>query len=123
MREAVILVVEDEALVGIELQETLEKAGYSVPEVVLSSEKILPAVFKHKPDIVLMDINLNSYTDGVSAVQRMNLLANTPVIYLTAYKDKLNKERAMRTKPKDYLIKPITEEDLLEAVDKALGQS
>jgi two-component system, response regulator PdtaR len=123
MGETVILVVEDEALVGMELQESLEKAGYSVPEVVVFSDKIMAAVVKQKPDLVIMDINLNSFTDGVSAVQRMNILGNTPVIYLTAYRDVVTKERAMRTNPRDYLIKPVSEEDLLDAVKKALELS
>lgn len=123
MSEAVILVVEDEALVGMELQESLQKAGYSVPEVVIFSDNIIPAIVKHKPDLVLMDINLNSITDGVAAVQRMNIGGELPVIYLTAYRDALTKERAMRTHPKDYLVKPVSEEKLLEAVKQALIKS
>lgn len=120
MSEAVILVVEDEALVGLELQESLQNAGYAVPEVVVVSERILPSYVQHKPDLVIMDINLNSFTDGVSAVQRMNILGKTPVIYLTAYRDDVTKERALRTDPFDYLIKPVSEELLLESVKKAL---
>lgn len=120
MSEAVILVVEDEALVGMELQESLQKAGYSVPEVVIFSDKIIPAMVRHKPDLILMDINLNSLSDGVSAVQRMNMGGAVPVIYLTAYRDALTKERAMRTNPKDYLVKPVSDKQLLEAVEQAL---
>lgn len=122
MGEAVILIVEDEVLVAMELRETLEKAGYSVPEVVVFSEKIIPAFVRHKPDIIIMDINLNSLTDGVAAVQRMNILRHTRVIYITAYSDNQTKERALRTNPLDYLVKPVTEEALLDSVRKALGR-
>lgn len=121
MDRAVILVVEDEALVGMELQESLNKAGFRVPEVVINAEGIMPAMVKHKPDLVIMDINLNSFTDGVAAVQRMKILGDTPVLYLTAYRDKETKDRALSTNPADYLVKPISEEVLLEAVSRALG--
>ncbi|MBB6481743.1 response regulator [Spirochaeta isovalerica] len=120
MGKARILVVEDEVLVGMEIQESLQKAGYDVPEVVMTSENFMPAIVKHKPDLVIMDINLNSFVDGVSAVQRMKILTSTPVLYLTAYRDEKTKERAMTTGPVDYLIKPISEEKLLEAVGDAL---
>ncbi|MBN2655588.1 MAG: response regulator [Spirochaetales bacterium] len=120
MGKARILVVEDEVLVGMEIQESLQKAGYDVPEVVMTSENFMPAIVKHKPDLVIMDINLNSFVDGVSAVQRMKILTSTPVLYLTAYRDENTKRRAMTTGPVDYLIKPISEEKLLEAVGDAL---
>lgn len=121
MADKTILIVEDEVLVGMELQESLQKAGYKVPEVISNSDLIMAAIVKYKPDLVLMDINLGSFTDGVSAVQRMKILRDTPVMYLTAYKDDETKKRAMRTNPKDYLIKPVSEEQLYKAVAKALG--
>ena len=121
MNSATILIVEDEALAGIELQESLEKAGYNVPEVINSSDLIMSALVKYKPDLVLMDINLNSFTDGVSAVQRMKILGDTPVMYLTAYKDEETRTRAMSTNPVDYLIKPVSEDVLFKAVEKALN--
>ena len=120
MKSSVILIVEDEALVGMELQESLRNAGYTVPEVFISYERIMPAYVAHKPDLVVMDINLNSFTDGVSAVQRMKILGNTPVLYLTAYRDEETRKRALSTGPADYLVKPVSEETLLEAVGKAL---
>jgi len=120
MIKPIILVVEDEALAGMELQESLQKAGYQVPDVINNSDMIMSAIVKYKPDLVIMDINLNSFTDGVSAVQRMKILGETPVMYLTAYKDESIKSRAMSTDPKDYLIKPVSEKVLIEAVEKAL---
>lgn len=121
MDKAVILVVEDEALVGMEIQESLQNAGYRVPEVVITSESVMPAIVKHKPDLVIMDINLNSFIDGVSAVQRMKILGNTPVLYLTAYRDDETRKRALSTEPAGYLVKPISEEILIDSVSKALS--
>lgn len=121
MSKGVVLVIEDEALVGLELQESLQKDGYEVPQVVMNFEGIMPAVVKYKPDLVIMDINLNSFTDGVAAVQRMKILGNIPVLYLTAYRDEETKERALSTGPADYLVKPISEEVLLDSVARAMG--
>lgn len=120
MENPVILVVEDEAMVGLEVQESLKKAGYDVPEIVISFENIMPAFVRHKPDLIIMDINLNSFTDGVSAVQRMRILGDTPVLYLTAYRDSETKKRALSTNPAGYLVKPVSEETLLQAVADAL---
>lgn len=120
MANEVILVVEDEALVGLELQESLTRAGYRVPKVVITYESVMPAVVKYKPDLVIMDINLNSFSDGVSAVQRMKILGDLPVLYLTAYRDDETRKRALSTGPVDYLVKPISEEALLDSVAKAL---
>ncbi|MDA3811879.1 MAG: response regulator, partial [Spirochaetaceae bacterium] len=94
---------------------------YNIPEVISNSDLIMSAVVKYKPDLVIMDINLNSYNDGVSSVQRMKILGNIPFMYLTAYKDEETKKRAMNTNPVDYLIKPISEENLLKAVSHFFG--
>ena len=56
MAQYKILVVEDEPIVGIELQETLQKLGYDVPRVVDSGDQVLEAAILHRPDLVLMEI-------------------------------------------------------------------
>lgn len=122
MKEAKILIVEDEVLPGMELQESLLKAGYIVPDIITNSETVLSAVVKEKPDLVIMDINLGSYTDGVSLVQRMQILGDTPVIYLTAYKDQSTKDRALSTHPAYYLVKPVSEDYLYKVVENAFDR-
>jgi CheY-like chemotaxis protein len=115
-----ILIVEDEALAALEIKETLEKEGYNVPEPIASGDELLNAVLRHNPVLVIMDIKLKSFIDGITAVQRLKLLKEIPVIYLTAYQNPEVRERAMKTNPAAYLVKPFRENDLLMQVEAAL---
>jgi CheY-like chemotaxis protein len=118
---ASILVVEDEPIVGMQLQESLEGMGHRVPAVIDSGDEVLGAVLSLKPDLILMDIKLRSFIDGVDAASRLKLVCDVPVIYLTAYPSKGSQDRAMSTKPAAYLVKPINDKTLSEQIDRALN--
>jgi CheY-like chemotaxis protein len=116
-----ILVVEDEPVVGMQIQESLEAMGYSVPLVVASGDAVLSAVLAHKPDLILMDIKLRTFIDGVDAATRVRLVCDVPVIYLTAYPSKGSQDRAARTFPAAYLVKPVNDGALRESIERALA--
>ena len=122
MSNTVILIVEDEPLLGMSLKGNLEDSGFTVPDLITNSENIMPAFVKHKPDLIILDINLHSFNDGISAAQRVRLLGDTPIIYITASRDEETKKLAMTTNPVDYLLKPFRSETLLKAVNKALSR-
>jgi len=115
-----ILVVEDEPIVSMQLQESLEAMGHVVPAVVDSGDEVLTAALTHKPDLILMDIKLRSFIDGVDAAKRLKLVCDVPVIYLTAYPSKGSQDRAASTSPSAYLVKPINDKTLRESIDNAL---
>jgi CheY-like chemotaxis protein len=117
---ASILVVEDEPIVGMQLQESLESMGHRVPAVIDSGDEVLAAVLSNKPDLILMDIKLRSFIDGVDAASRLKLVCDVPVIYLTAYPSKGSQDRAMSTNPAAYLVKPINDKVLREQIELAL---
>jgi two-component system, response regulator PdtaR len=116
-----ILIVEDEPIVAMQLQESVEAMGHVVPAVVDSGDQVLSAVMSGKPDLILMDIKLRSFIDGVDAAKRVRLIYDVPVIYLTAYPSKGAQDRAMGTDPAAYLVKPISDDALAEAIGKALS--
>jgi two-component system, response regulator PdtaR len=119
---ASVLIVEDEPIVAMQLQESLEGMGYEIPAIVDSGDEVLSAVIAHKPDLILMDIKLRSFIDGVDAARRVKLVcADTPVIYLTAYPGKGIQDRAMGTSPAAYLVKPVADETLRAEVGRALA--
>ena len=64
-----ILVVEDEAIIAMELKETLEHLGYSVLRTVFRGEDAVILAEKTHPDIVLMDIHLKGDVDGITAAE------------------------------------------------------
>ena len=118
-----ILVVEDEPIVGLELRETLEKLGYTVPPVVDSGDAVLESTLRHSPDLVLMDIRLKSFIDGIDAAHRLKMMRNIPVIFLTAQAGDEIRFRAERVRPESYLVKPVEEEILHACIQKALANS
>jgi CheY-like chemotaxis protein len=116
-----VLIVEDEPLAGMELRESLERMGHEVPAVVGSADAVLPAVLAHGPDLVIMDIKLKSFHDGVDAVSRLRLMSDVPVIYLTAYPSQGSQDRALKTRPSAYLVKPVSDAVLAAEVERALA--
>lgn len=110
--EKQILVVEDEVIVGMDIQRRLKNLGYIVPVVVSSGEEAITKVRENNPDLVLMDINLYGEMDGIEAASQIHSFSEIPVIYLTAYTDGKTLERAKITEPYAYLIKPFKDREL-----------
>jgi CheY-like chemotaxis protein len=113
--DARILVVEDEALIAMDLQALLEEAGYRVLGPANSCEAALAIIDKDEPDVALLDVNLGR-TDafGVAAVLAER---KTQVIFLTGHTaHKL--PQAHRHLP--LVSKPYLPQVLLQAVQRAL---
>lgn len=70
MKEAKILVVEDENIVALEIKKRLQKLGYIVPSVASTGEDAISKVEGILPDLVLMDIMLKGEIDGIHAAGR-----------------------------------------------------
>ena len=117
MSKLQILIVEDVAIVSMDLRFKLEALGYSVPAVISSGEEAVDAVSRLHPDLVLMDINLSGEMDGIVAAAQIRDQIDVPVIYLTAYADEATLERAKLTEPFGYLLKPLDPRALQSAVE------
>ncbi len=115
-----ILVVEDTAIIGLEIKMKLERFGYEVLGPVASGEEALRIVANEKLDLVLMDIILAGETDGIQTAEKLMELYNFPVLYLTGHTDHKKTERAKRTKPLGYIIKPYEDSQLRTTVEMAI---
>ena len=122
MKSKRILIVEDESVVALEMKEFLEARGYDVGKPVASANQVVEEVLKAKIDLILMDIHLKSFIDGIDAAQRVSLMKPIPVIFLTAYPNTTIKERALRTRPVAYLEKPVDMAVLSELIQKTLEE-
>ena len=121
MRKHRILIVEDESVAALELKEFLEGKGFITGEPADSANKAIDEVVKNRIDLILMDINLKSFIDGIDTAQRVQIMKPIPVIYLTAYPESAIKTRAMKTKPVAYLEKPVDMDELLRIIQKTLN--
>ena len=114
------MIVEDEAIIAMELRETLEHLGYSVVGNELRGEDAILAAGKLRPDVVLMDIHLKGDMDGIEASDRIARRYDIPVIYTTAHSDRETLSRAIRTQPYGYIVKPFNEHDLYSNIEMAM---
>ena len=117
-----IIIVEDEGLIALHIAELLVHAGFGEPEIFSSGEDVLAYFARFPPpDIVLMDIGLAGTINGIETARRIRTIADTPIIFLTAYSDAENIARASAVSPSGYLVKPVGEGDLLAAIRSALS--
>ena len=122
MKNAKILVVEDERIVAKDIENCLKSLGYLVTATIASGRGAIQKVEEVRPDLVLMDINLRGDMDGIEAAQHIQDRFNVPVVYLTAYSDAKTFERARITEPFGYVLKPFEERELYTAIEVALSR-
>ena len=120
VEKARIMVVEDEAVISMEIQDRLTKMGHSICGTAASGEEAVSIATAKRPDLILMDVQLRGEVDGVQTAKRIRDLIEIPVIYLTAFADDRTVERAKLTQPFGYLIKPFSEKELYAAIEMAL---
>ena len=118
-----ILIVEDQAIVAIDIQSQLESLGYSVVGTAASAAEACRKVANAQPDLVLMDIHLDDSTDGIDAAARIRERHSIPVVFLTAYVDSATIKRAQRVEPYGYIVKPFSPRDLHTTIQMAIYKS
>ncbi|MDD1673722.1 MAG: response regulator [Methanomicrobiales archaeon] len=115
-----ILVVEDDDLISHLLKIILERKGYTVIATATTGEEALAKVVESFPDLVLMDIGLPGYIDGINAASYLRTLLDVPVIFVTASGDAATQARAQRARPYGYITKPFNEREILGAIELAI---
>ncbi len=115
-----ILIVEDEGIVARETEFRLKDLGYTVCGIVASGAEAIKKAEKARPDVVLMDIMLKGEMDGIEAAEQIHSKLSVPVVYVTAHADETTLQRAKRTEPMGYLLKPFNERELHAAIEIAI---
>jgi PAS domain S-box-containing protein len=115
-----ILIVEDERIVAKDLQQTLNEMGYDAFAVAASAEEALACATRRHPDLVLMDIRIKGQDDGISTASLLKNRFSVAVIYLTAHADEAMLDRAKRTEPHGYLVKPVKAAELRSMIEITL---
>jgi diguanylate cyclase (GGDEF)-like protein/PAS domain S-box-containing protein len=119
-REPRILVVEDERIVALDLKAVLRRLGYCLAGVAGSGAEAVELCETLRPDLVLMDIFLKGDMDGVDAACLIQAESDIPVVFLTSHTDQVTLQRAKRSAPYGYVLKPVDENWLRTAVEVAL---
>ncbi len=114
-----ILIVEDEAIVAMDLKLHLQNLGYAVAGLASDGEEAIVMAGRKRPDLVLMDISLGSGMDGIEAARQVQAVG-VPVVFLTAFADEATLARAKDSGPYGYLLKPFDERVLHSTIEMAL---
>ncbi|MFN4253937.1 MAG: LytR/AlgR family response regulator transcription factor [Saprospiraceae bacterium] len=125
MEKIRILIVEDDPIIGADLQDRLLDMGYDTLGPIAAGEQALQTLAEPPaPDLVLMDIQLEGAWDGIETTRRIREQhAALPVIFLTSNSDEATFAHAKSVRPQAFLSKPFRGRDLRHAIELAIGQS
>jgi len=121
MSKYTILIIEDEGVIAADLQQRLTALGYQVLGIAATGSEVLSLLKKDLPDLILVDIMLKGYIDGIDIALKIKADYNIPVIFLTAYADQRTLERAKLAEPSGYILKPFNEKELKASLEAAIN--
>jgi AmiR/NasT family two-component response regulator len=116
-----VVIAEDEALIRLDLKETLEEEGYEVVGETGRGDEAVELVDRLKPDLAILDIKMPG-KDGLEAAREIAGPRKAAVLILTAFSQRDLIEQARDAGALAYLVKPFQKSELLPAVEVALGR-
>ena len=122
MNNKTILIIEDDVLNMKLLKSILQLKNFAVLEAE-NAEVGIQLALKHKPDMILMDIQL----PGMNGVEATKLILNnkeledTPIIAVSSLAMESDKDYALFFGVKDYITKPINKKNIIDTIQKYLG--
>ena len=114
-----IMVVEADAIIGMDIEHRVRRLGYEVTGVADNAEEAIELAADSKPDIALMDIRLRGDIDGIDTARMLKEQFALPVIFITAYSDLKMRSRALDLNPAGYIVKPMREVELKNTLEEA----
>ena len=116
-----VVIAEDEAIIRLDLKETLEEEGYDVVGETGRGDKAVELVRELKPDLAILDIKMPGM-DGLEAAAVINAERLCGVLILTAFSQREIIEQARDSGALAYLVKPYQKSDLIPAIEVAIGR-
>ncbi|MDQ4133096.1 MAG: response regulator [Actinomycetota bacterium] len=116
-----VVIAEDEAIIRLDLQETLEEEGYEVVGATGRGDEAVELVRDLRPDLAILDIKMPGM-DGIAAAREIAAGRWAAVLILTAFSQRDLVERARDAGAITYIVKPFQKSDLVPAIEIALGR-
>jgi response regulator NasT len=113
-----VVLAEDEAIIRLDLKETLEDEGYEVVGDTGRGDHAVQLVGELNPDVVILDVKMPGL-DGIEAARRIAASHDTAVVILTAFSQRELIDRAIEAGALAYLVKPFSRSELVPAVEIA----
>lgn len=115
-----ILIIEDEALIAVDIEMCLQAMGYEVVGKAGNGDIALDLFASKKPDLALLDITIQGSLSGIDLAKVIRKKYNFPYVFLTSHSDIGTLNQVKETLPYGYIVKPFTENDLRSAIELAL---
>jgi len=116
-----VVIAEDEAIIRLDLKETLEEEGYEVVGETGRGDEAVALVKEHKPDLAILDIKMPGL-DGLEAAREIAGERRAAVLILTAFSQRDLIQQARDAGALAYLVKPFQKSELIPAIEVALGR-
>ena len=116
-----VVIAEDEAIIRLDLRETLEEEGYDVVGETGRGDHAVDLVREHKPDLAILDIKM-PHMAGLDAARIIGQERICGVLMLTAFSQREVVEEARDAGALAYLVKPYQKSDLIPAIEVAIGR-
>ena len=123
MNKIKILIVEDEAIIALDMQERLSRLGYQVCGITSTGEKAINLAETTSPNIVLMDMKLKGNMHGIETANIIKEKFSISSIFLTAYTDTNTIKQIKESLNKEFISKPFDEEELISTIEKLVNNS
>lgn len=121
-RQPKVLIVEDEALIALDIERRVRRLGYAHAGTADNRDDAVALFKETNPDLVLMDISILGPVDGIDTARELSTLGDAPVIFITAFADDATVARAAEVSPFGYLQKPFDDRTLAVTVKVALAR-
>lgn len=118
-----VLIVEDEVIIAEDIASILRSLNYEVAGIALKYSQALDFLAKNTVDFVLLDIILGGNKTGIDLAQAINEQFKLPFIFLTSHADAATVKLAKAVKPRGYLLKPFSKDDLFTTLEIALSSN
>jgi len=115
-----VLIVDDEAIITMQIEEKISAMGHKVVGRASSGEDAIAKARATKPDIVLMDIVMPGKTNGIAAAKVIRKDLGIPIVFITSYADDKIIAEVKKVNPYGYIVKPFNELELKATVELAL---
>jgi CheY-like chemotaxis protein len=113
-----VLIIEDEAIISADIESLVRDLGHTVSATATTHDEAVAAVTRHRPGLVLADIQLADGSSGIDAVKEILGQIDVPVIFITAFPERLL--TGERPEPTFLITKPFQPETVKAAISQAL---
>ena len=119
MQSSKILVVEDKAIIALDIMRFLKSKGYKNTRYFLNGEDALKAIREERPDLAILDVILHGEISGIHIAEELKKLS-IPFIFVSALSNPVHQMAVVNLKPAAIFLKPVNLNEVLSAVQKVL---